>query len=170
MNAQLHVLFMNVPVRKHVAQQKHSLILLIKGDSDQSHSKSQAIWWTGIGNGGNKDQIVPFPRSVSTSSTCQPLFLATIHLQMSTQSRQPLRFWYCLFLNLQSPPPASLQPRNQNEYLQATSGSWLPMRWTMRREWLVEDCDTPRTSPTSLPIFFYISVPFLSVFPWLCFP
>ena len=58
MNAQLHVLFMNVPVRKHVAQQKRSLI---KGNSGQSHSKSQAIWGTGIGNGGNKDQIVPFP-------------------------------------------------------------------------------------------------------------
>ena len=61
MSAQLHVLFMNVPVRKHVAQQKDSLILLIKGNSGQSHSKSQAIWGTGIGNGGNKDQIVPFP-------------------------------------------------------------------------------------------------------------
>ena len=137
MNAKLHVLFMNVPVRKPVAQQKHSLILLIKGNSGQSQSKSQAIWWADIGNGGNKDQIVPFPRSVSTPSTCQPLFLATIHLQMSSQSRQPLRFWYCLFLNMQSPPTASLQPRSQNEYLHATSGSWLRVRWTTRREWLV---------------------------------
>ena len=61
MNAKLHVLFMNVPVRKPVAQQKHSLILLIKGNSGQSQSKSQALWGTGIGTGGNKDQIVPFP-------------------------------------------------------------------------------------------------------------
>ena len=117
-----------------------------------------------------RTKLSHFPCSVSTPSTCQPLFLATIHLQMSSQSRQPMRFWYCLFLNMQSPPTASLQPRSQNEYLHATSGSWLRVRWATRREWLVEDCDTPRTSQTPLPTNFYISVPFLSVFPGPYFP
>ena len=126
MNAQLHALFMNVPVRKQVAQQKHFLILLIKGNSGQSHSKSQAIWWTGIGNWGNKDQIDPFP----------PLSLHTIHLSTPFPGnnspadvfsvKATLEILILSFLEY-AKPTASLTATSKPKwiYLQATSGSWL---------------------------------------------